>query len=254
MGPSLTDCAGCFPRYNIDVKALLPLLAVLAAFAVAACDKKTDVTEQSAAPAPAAASAAAPVAPPAAAATSALLAPEKATEKAPETFKVKFATTKGDMVIQVTRAWSPNGADRFYNLVKIGYYDDVAFFRMVNGFMAQLGIHGNPEVNAKWRPASIQDDPSAGQSNKPGYVTFAKTGAPNSRGNQIFINFGDNAFLDGQGFTPFGRVVDGTPVLGALNLEYGESPDQGAIQSQGNAYLKANFPRLDYIKTARIIP
>jgi peptidyl-prolyl cis-trans isomerase A (cyclophilin A) len=229
-------------------KHLFSLLAVSAAFALVACDKKTEIAETAA---PAAAPAQTM---PAAAANPALLAPEKANEKAPETFKVKFATTKGDLVVEVKRAWSPNGADRFYNLVKIGYFDDTAFFRIVNGFMAQIGIHGDPTVNAKWRSATIQDDPAAGQSNKPGYVTFAKTGMPNSRTTQIFINFGDNAGLDGQGFTPFGRVVDGTPVLGALNLEYGEAPDQGAIQSQGNAYLKANFPRLDYIKTARLVP
>lgn len=233
-------------------KNFLPLLAVAAALSLAACDKKTEGTEGSA---PASAPAAAPAQTmPVAAANPALLSPEKANEKAPEKFKVKIVTTKGDLTIEVTRAWSPNGADRFYNLVKIGYYDDTAFFRIVNGFMAQIGIHGDPAVNAKWRPSTIQDDPSAGQSNKPGFVTFAKTGMPNSRTTQFFFNFGDNGFLDGQGFTPFGKVIDGSPVLGALNLEYGEAPDQGAIQSQGNAYLKANFPRLDYIKTARIVP
>ena len=175
-------------------------------------------------------------------------------EMAPAVFKVNFDTSAGMFEVEVHRDWSPNGADRFYNLVKIGYYDDTAFFRIVNGFMAQIGIHGDSEVNAKWRPATIADDPSAGQSNKPGYVTFAKTGMPNSRTTQIFFNFGDNAGLDGQGFTPFGKVVEGAPVLGALNLEYGEAPDQGAIQSQGNAYLRANFPRLDYVKTARLVP
>ncbi|MCR4296885.1 MAG: peptidylprolyl isomerase [Elusimicrobia bacterium] len=232
-------------------KKLLPLLAVAAAFALAACDKKGEAE----APAPAAAPAAAPAQTmPAAAANPALLSPEKAVEKAPEQFKVKIVTTKGELIVEVNRAWSPNGADRFYNLVKLGFYDDTAFFRIVNGFMAQIGIHGDPAVMAKWRTANIMDDQPAGQSNKPGYVTFAKTGAPNSRSTQIFFNFGDNSFLDGQGFTPFGKVVDGSPVLGALNLEYGESPDQGAIQSSGNAYLKANFPRLDYIKTARIVP
>lgn len=233
---------------NKNQRFALPILSMLTAFALAACDKKSEAPE-------AAAPAAAPAQTmPVAAANPALLSPEKATEKAPDAFKVKLVTTKGDMVIEVNRAWSPNGADRFYNLVKIGYYDDTAFFRIVNGFMAQIGIHGDPAVNAKWRPSTIPDDPAAGQSNKPGYVTFAKTGMPNSRTTQFFVNFGDNAFLDGQGFTPFGKVVDGSPVLGALNLEYGESPDQGAIQSQGNAYLKANFPRLDYIKTARIVP
>ena len=228
---------------------LFPLLAVAALFSLAACDKKDEAAPQTSVPAAAPAQTM-----PTAAANPALLSPEKANETAPAVFKVKVVTTKGDMIIQVNRAWSPNGADRFYNLVKIGYFDDVAFFRMVNGFMAQLGIHGDPAVNEKWRPATIQDDPPAGQSNKPGYVTFAKTGAPNSRTTQIFINFGNNAFLDGQGFTPFGQVVDGTPVLGALNLEYGEAPDQGAIQARGNSYLKSNFPNLDYIKTARIVP
>jgi len=230
-------------------KYLLSLLAVTAAVVLAACDKKTEAEQQTSAPAAAPAQTM-----PTAAANPALLSPELANEKAPEVFKVKLATTKGDMILEVTRAWSPNGADRFYNLVKIGYYDDTAFFRIVNGFMAQIGIHGDPAVNAKWHPATIQDDPSAGQTNKPGYVTFAKTGAPNSRTTQFFINYGNNSFLDNQGFTPFGKVVDGSPVLGALNLEYGESPDQGAIQSQGNAYLKSSFPRLDYIKTARIVP
>lgn len=228
-------------------KKLLPLLAFAAAFALAACDKKGETAAEAPAAAPAQTM-------PAAAANPALLSPEKANEKAPDQFKVKIVTTKGDLVVEVNRAWSPNGADRFYNLVKTGFYDDTAFFRIVNGFMAQIGIHGDPSVMAKWRTANIMDDQPAGQSNKPGYVTFAKTGAPNSRSTQIFFNFGDNSFLDGQGFTPFGKVVDGSPVLGALNLEYGESPDQGAIQSSGNAYLKANFPRLDYIKTARIVP
>lgn len=230
-------------------KNLSLLAAVAAAFVLAACDKKTETSETS--PAPAAAPAQTM---PTAAANPALLSPEKANEKAPEVFKVKFATTKGDLVIEAHRAWSPNGADRFYNLVKIGYFDDTAFFRVVNGFMAQMGIHGDPAVNDKWRSSNIPDDASAGQSNKPGYVTFAKTGMPNSRSTQIFFNFGDNGFLDGQGFTPFGKVVDGAAVLGAINIEYGETPNQGAIQSQGNAYLKANFPRLDYVKTARLVP
>jgi peptidyl-prolyl cis-trans isomerase A (cyclophilin A) len=226
----------------------LPLvLAAAAVLVLAACDKKSESAPQAPAAAPAQTM-------PAAAANPALLSPEKANEKAPEVFKVKFATTKGDMIIEAHRSWSPNGADRFYNLVKIGYFDDIAFFRIVNGFMAQVGIHGDPAVNEKWHVATIMDDAPGGQSNKPGYVTFAKTGAPNSRSTQIFFNFGDNAGLDGQGFTPFGKVIDGTPVLGALNLEYGEAPDQMAIQSQGNAYLKANFPRLDYVKTARIVP
>jgi peptidyl-prolyl cis-trans isomerase A (cyclophilin A) len=230
-------------------KKLFPLI-IAAAFVLAACDKNKSASE-TAAPVPAAAPAQTM---PTAAANPALLSPEKANEKAPEVFKVRFSTTKGDMIIEAHRSWSPNGADRFYNLVKIGYFDDTRFFRVLNGFMAQIGIHGDPAVNEKWHAATIQDDPQVGQSNKPGYVTFAKTGNPNSRSTQIFFNFGDNAGLDSQGFTPFGRVIDGTPTLGAITSEYGESPDQGAIQTQGNAYLNANFPKLDYVKTARIIP
>lgn len=227
-------------------KNLFPLFAVAAVFAFSACDKKTEAPSESSAPA-------APQAAPAAGRHPALLAPELANEKAPETFKAKLSTTKGDMVVQVTRAWSPNGADRFYNLVKIGYFDNTAFFRVINGFMAQVGITGDPAVNAKWRVANIMDDPNAGQSNKPGFVTFATCG-PNCRSTQIFFNFGDNANLDGQGFTPFGRVVEGTAVLGALNHEYADRPDQMAIQAQGDAYIKANLPNIDYIKTARIVP
>ncbi|MEK7389748.1 MAG: peptidylprolyl isomerase [Elusimicrobiota bacterium] len=227
-------------------KSLPLVLACAAAFAVSACDKKTD-TAQAPAAAPAQTM-------PTAAANPALLSPEAANAKAPDVYKVKLATTKGDMTVEVRRAWSPNGADRFYNLVKIGYYDDTAFFRVVDGFMAQIGIHGDPAVNAKWRPATISDDPAAGQSNKPGFLTFAKTGAPNSRTTQIFFNFGNNGFLDPQGFTPFGRIVDGEAVLGQIHRGYGEAPDQGALQMQGNSYLKASFPNLDYIKSARLIP
>ena len=229
-------------------KITFSLAAAVLAFGLASCDKSQTASQTEAAPAPAAAPAQTL---PAAAANPALLSPEKATEKAPDVFRVKVVTTKGDMVIEVNRAWSPNGADRFYNLVKIGYYDDVAIFRVVDGFMAQLGIHGDPEVSAKWREARIPDDPKGVQSNKPGYVTFATAG-PNTRTTQIFLNFGDNSFLDGQGFTPFGKVVEGTQLLGAIYRGYGESPDQGQIQGRGNAYLKPNFPNLDYIKTARI--
>ncbi len=229
-------------------KNLFPLLAVAAAFVFSSCDKKTEAPAETAVPA------SAPAAAPSAPANAALLSPEMANEKAPETFKAKLVTTKGEMIVQVTRAWSPNGADRFYNLVKVGYYDNTAFFRVINGFMAQIGIHGDPAVNAKWQPARIQDDPNNGQSNKPGFVTFAKTGSPNSRTTQIFFNFGDNGNLDAQNFTPFGRVVEGTAVLGALNHQYGDSADQGAFQSMGNAYIKSAMPNIDYIKTARIVP
>jgi peptidyl-prolyl cis-trans isomerase A (cyclophilin A) len=189
--------------------------------------------------------------------------PEKATEKAPETFKAKFTTTKGDFVVEVHRAWSPNGADRFYNLVKSGYYNDTRFFRAIDGFMVQFGIHGDPGVNTKWRNARITDDtPTDKQSNKRGYVTFAKSGAPNSRTTQVFINYSDsNAKLDAMGFTPFGQVnAEGMKVVDSLYKEYGEGfpqgrgPDQGRVQSEGNAYLDKEFPKLDAVKRAEIMP
>lgn len=191
-------------------------------------------------------------------ADSKLFDPSLAKEKAPAKFNVKFKTTKGDFEIEVTREWAPNGADRFYNLVKIGYFKDVAFFRNIDGFMVQFGIHGDPAVNAKWRTANIQDDPVK-QSNKPGYLTYAQSGAPNSRSTQYFINFGDNSNLDGMRFAPFGRVVEGMDVVKSLYNGYGEGaprgfgPDQGRVQFEGNAYLKKDFPKLDYIKSASIV-
>jgi peptidyl-prolyl cis-trans isomerase A (cyclophilin A) len=183
--------------------------------------------------------------------------PSKLTEKAPDTYKVQFDTTKGKMVIEVKRALSPNGADRFYNLVRSGYFQDIAFFRVIPGFMAQFGIHGDPKVSAAWRKASIQDDPVKG-SNTRGMVTFAK-GGPNTRTTQLFINLVDNARLDGMGFPPFGKVVEGLDVLDKINGEYGEGapggrgPNQGQIQMEGNAFLKKDFPNLDYIKSASIV-
>ncbi len=205
--------------------------------------------------------AAAPAAPAAAAVAGAphpaLLNPALANEKAPEKFKAKFTTTKGDFVIEVTRAWSPNGADRFYNMVKIGYLNDVAFFRNIQGFMVQFGINGDPKVNEKWRNANIKDDPVVG-SNLPGYVTFAQSSAVNSRTTQMFINFGSNTRLDGMRFAPFGQIVEGMNVVQALYNVYGEGapggrgPRQDLVQTQGNAYLKESFPLLDYVKTATI--
>lgn len=178
-----------------------------------------------------------------------------ATATAPAVYKVKFVTTKGDITIEVHRDWSPNGADRFYNLVKLGYYNDIAFFRNIKGFMVQFGIHGDPKANADWRQANIQDDqPATGQSNKRGYVTFAKSGMPNSRTTQVFINQGDNGNLDAMGFTPFGKVLgDGMKVVDALFVT-GENPRevQPRAQSEGNAYFKSAWPQLDYIKSASI--
>jgi peptidyl-prolyl cis-trans isomerase A (cyclophilin A) len=183
--------------------------------------------------------------------------PARLTDKAPETFKAQFDTTKGKFTIEVTRALAPNGADRFYNLVRSGYFTDIAFFRVIPGFMCQFGIHGDPAVSAKWRDANIADDPVKG-SNTRGMVTFATAG-PNTRTTQLFINFGDNTGLDGQGFSPFGKVTDGMDVVDKINGEYGEGapggngPNQGRVQMEGNAYLKKDFPDLDYIKSATIV-
>ena len=179
----------------------------------------------------------------------------KVNEKAPDTFKAKFETTKGNFVIEVHRDWSPNGADRFYNLVHNGFFDGVKFFRNVDGFMVQFGIHGDPKVSAAWRNATIKDDPVT-QKNTVGMVTFAKTGAPNSRSTQLFINFNDrnSTFLDSQGFSPFGKVVEGMEVVQKLYNGYGETPSsaQMQIQMEGNAFLEKNFPQLDSITNATI--
>lgn len=209
-----------------------------------------------AAPTPPAAPAAAP-APQDAAQHPALHDPSKATEKAPDKFTVTFKTTKGDIVIEVKKEWSPLGADRFYNLIKMGYFKDIAFFRVVPGFMAQFGIHGDPTVNSVWKDLGIPDEPVK-QSNKKGFLTFAKKGLPNSRSVQFFLNLVDNPNLDGMGFAPFGQIVKGLDVLEKINGEYGEGaprgrgPDQMRIQAQGNTYLKAEFPNLDYIVSAEI--
>jgi peptidyl-prolyl cis-trans isomerase A (cyclophilin A) len=187
-----------------------------------------------------------------------LLDPTQARETAPAVVRVKFTTTEGDFVVEATREWSPHGVDRFYSLVKIGYFTDLAFFRVIDGFMAQFGIHGNPMVNQKWRSATIPDDPVK-QTNARGFVSFAKTGLPNSRSTQFFINFADNARLDGMGFSPIGSVTSGMDVVDKLYKGYGEGapggrgPRQDLIQGQGNAYLKAQFPELDYILSATVV-
>lgn len=230
------------------INRLFASLIVLAVLGAAACDKKSApaASSQDPAAAPAVTSV------PAVAGNPALLSPEKAVEKAPDVFKVRVATTKGDMTVEVHREWSPNGADRFYNLVKMGYYDGIPFFRVINGFMAQIGIHGDPAVNAKWRMANIPDDKPT-LPNKPGTVCFA-TGGPNTRTSQIFFNMGDNTFLDGQGFSAFGKIVDGGAVIPELYNGYGDSTvDQGRAQMEGASYFK-DFPKLDYIKTAKLIP
>ena len=173
--------------------------------------------------------------------------------RAPEEYKVAMTTSKGDIIIEIHRDWAPNGADRFYNLVKSGYFTGVAFFRVIPGFMAQFGMSPNPEVNKAWFNATIKDDPVK-QSNKRGYVSFAATSAPNSRGTQLFINFGDNSRLDASGFAPIGMVVEGMDVVDKIYSGYGEQPDQGRIANEGKAYLEKNFPQLDVIKSAKIMP
>jgi peptidyl-prolyl cis-trans isomerase A (cyclophilin A) len=183
--------------------------------------------------------------------------PSRPDAVSPDSFRVKFETTKGDFTVQVTRAWAPRGVDRFYRLVTEGYFKDIRFFRVLPGFMAQFGMSGDPAVNAKMDSLRIPDDPVS-QSNKRGMVTFATAG-PNTRSNQFFINYGDNASLDSQGFSPFGKVVDGMNAVDALYGGYGEGapngagPSQDSIAQKGNEYLQRAFPKLDYIKSATIV-
>jgi peptidyl-prolyl cis-trans isomerase A (cyclophilin A) len=183
--------------------------------------------------------------------TAKLRNPAALTEQAPATYKVNFDTSRGVFVVEVHRDWAPLAADRFYNLVKNGFYDEVRFFRVVPNFMVQFGMHGNPAITKAWSGTSLKDEPTK-QTNKRGYITFARTSAPNSRGTQVFINYKDNGFLDKQGFAPFGEVVQGMDVVEKISSMYGEKPDQSQITSAGNAYLNKEFPKLDYIKSATI--
>lgn len=180
-----------------------------------------------------------------------MMNPRAAKEKAPDRFSVRFETTRGHFTVEFTRSWSPHGVDRVYNMVKIGYFRDIAVFRVVPGFVAQFGMHGEPRVNAAWGGANIKDDPVA-ESNKPGFVTFAKSNRPNTRSVQLFVNLKDNSSLDKQGFAPIGRVTEGLDVVRAFYSGYGDKPNQQRITYEGNEYLKQNFPKLDYIKRAEI--
>jgi peptidyl-prolyl cis-trans isomerase A (cyclophilin A) len=173
-----------------------------------------------------------------------------ANETAPATFKVNFDTSRGPVVIEVTRADAPNGADRFYNLVKAKYFDGARFFRVLSGFMAQFGISGDPALTKVW-DVPIQDDPVK-TTNARGTLTFAATSEPNSRTTQMFINFVDNGRLDSQRFAPVGKVISGMEFIDQIYAGYGQTPDQSQIEAQGNSYLQKEFPMLDYIKTARI--
>ncbi len=187
-----------------------------------------------------------------------LLNPSTLAARAPQTFQAKFTTTKGDFVIQVTRSWAPLGADRFYNLVRSGFFTDAAFFRVIAGFMVQFGISAKPDVAAAWESARLKDDPVT-KSNKRGFITFATAG-PTTRTTQMFINFGDNGNLDSQGFSPFGEVIEGMSVVDKLYAGYGEGapqgrgPDQGRVRQLGKAYLDKSFPNLDRILSATIVP
>jgi len=181
-----------------------------------------------------------------------LLNPASLRAKAPAVFKAKFSTTAGDFVVEVHRDWAPLGADRFYNLVRNGYFTNAAFFRVVPGFVVQFGLSADPAVNKVWDAAKIKDDPVV-QSNKRGNLVFATAG-PNTRTTQLFINYADNARLDGMGFASFGTVVEGMDVVDKIYPGYRESPRQDLITNQGDAYLKASFPRIDKIKLARILP
>jgi len=184
-----------------------------------------------------------------------LLQPRSFAETAPESFVVRLETTKGTVRIQVTREWSPQGADRVYNLVKAGYYDGVTFHRVIDGFMAEFGIHGDPWVNAAWRQATMQDEPLR-KPNLRGTVSFSKS-EPNTRTVQLFINTDDNRSLDGQGFSPVGEVLEGIEVVESLYSGYGESPTRGGegvyqamAIARGDEYLDEEFPLLDRIERA----
>jgi peptidyl-prolyl cis-trans isomerase A (cyclophilin A) len=177
---------------------------------------------------------------------------------APDSFKVAFETSKGNFTVVAHRDWAPLGVDRFYHLVRMGFYDDARFFRVLGGFMAQFGLNGNPRVNAAWESLRLEDDPVK-QKNLRGMVTFAM-GGPNTRTTQLFINYGDNTNLDAMGFAPIAQVIDGMAVVDSLYANYGEGapdgggPSQERIATEGNAYLQKDFPMLDFIRRARVVP
>lgn len=224
---------------------LLPL--ILAAAMLAPAQTATKST--------AATKAAPKAAPKAPAASANLLNPSALNATAPATYRVLLTTSQGPVTIEVTRAWAPRGADRFYNLVRAGYFTDAPFFRVVPKFMAQFGISARPDVNKAWEHTNIKDDPNNGKSNSRGMVTFATTGAPNTRATQLFINLVDNAYLDSQGFVPFGEVVEGMTNVDKFYTGYGDTANkEDVIAEGGKAYVDRNMPKLDRILTAKIVP
>jgi cyclophilin family peptidyl-prolyl cis-trans isomerase len=184
-------------------------------------------------------------------------APEKTGESAKPagppaagSYRVLMATSKGDITIEVHRDWAPIGAQRFYELVQAGFYDNARFFRYVPNFVIQFGLAADPAVTKKWS-TTINDDPVT-HINRTGSLSFATAG-PNTRTSQIFINLRTNQTLDDQGFAPFAQIVDGQDVVGKIYGGYGEQPDQDAIRLKGNTYLLKSYPKMDYIKTAKVM-
>jgi len=192
------------------------------------------------------------------AAAQSLSEPSSATLSAPDVYKVRFETTSGDFTVKVNRTWAPAGADRFYNLVKLGFYDETAFFRVLRDFIVQFGLHADPDISHRWKSAMIPDD-AVWKTNKRGWISFAKSG-PNTRTTQIFVNFANNRKLDDQGFAPFAKVVAGMKVVDGFYSDYGEGrprgmgPDQTRIMGEGSPYLRNNYPRLDWIERAYVLP
>src|SRR6266446_2222526 len=226
--------------------------------AAASAQPKAEIPAPAPAPAQPDATASAPAAVTKQGFERALLRPALLKEQAPETFRVKFTTTRGDFVVTVNRAWAPNGADRFYSLVEHHFFDNASFFRVHPGFIVQFGISAYPPVSAAWSNATIKDDPVK-ESNKMNFVTFATAG-PNTRTTQLFINLVDNSRLDKDGFAPFGKVTEGINVVEMLYEGYGEipamggpGPEPGDIERLGKAYIDKSFPKLDSIKSTTLI-
>jgi peptidyl-prolyl cis-trans isomerase A (cyclophilin A) len=183
-----------------------------------------------------------------------LLDPSLSKDKAPDTFKVQMTTTKGKVTFEIYRDWAPNGVDRFYNLVKIGFFEDISLFRVVPGFVVQFGIHGDPRVAKKWQNANLPPD-EVKETNAKGTLTYAMAGRPDTRSTQLFVNLKDNDNLDKMGFAPIGKVVEGMDVVEAFYQGYGGAPSnqQGLIQAKGNEFLRQQYPKLDYIQTASLV-